>query len=203
MEKLKTYYLEINENDETGVDFVAFVDKPAIEVNWKAFNEQKPFAFQTTDTERRIVSGALMLANTPIFRRDDMYGEYQVVFTPETIEKIVNKFFKNGNQKNVNGMHNQNFVIDGVYMFESFIVDKTRGIKAPKGFEDMPEGSWFGSFKVENEQIWNDYVKSGVFKGFSVEGMFNQSLTPTDEYSAVYEALKEFAKAMDLNTLEL
>ena len=247
MEKLKTYYLEINENDETGVDFVAFVDKPAIEVNWKAFNsefgtnpssgetqeeylnrcipdeinaghekdqavaicyskwENRNFTkqgFKTVDQERRIVSGALMLADTPIYRRDDIYGEYQVVFTPDTIEKIVNKFFKNGNQANVNGMHNQNFVIDGVYMFESFIIDKSRGIKAPKGFENIPEGSWFGSFKVDNEQIWNDYVKSGVFKGFSVEGMFNQSLTPTEDFSEVMQALKEFAKSLDLNTLD-
>ena len=35
---MNTYYLEINENDETGVTAVAFVDKPAIELNWKQFN---------------------------------------------------------------------------------------------------------------------------------------------------------------------
>jgi hypothetical protein len=42
---------------------------------------------------------------------------------------------------------------------------------AMKGFEDAPEGSWFGSFKVENESVWNK-IKSGEFKGFSVQGMF-------------------------------
>ena len=42
---------------------------------------------------------------------------------------------------------------------------------APKGFEDLPDGSWFGSYKVDNEAVWND-IKAGTFKGFSVEGMF-------------------------------
>jgi hypothetical protein len=178
MEKqLPLYYLEINENDETGVDFVAFVDKPAIEVNWQAFNKQeepKEFKFKTMDEERRIVSGALMLADTPIYRRDDKKGEYNVVFTKDVIEKIVNKFFKQGNQSNVNAMHDKNLTIEGVYMFESFLIDESRGIKAPVGFEDLPQGSWFGSFKVDNDEAWNDYIKTGIFKGFSVEGIFDE-----------------------------
>jgi len=133
-----------------------------------------------------------MLANTPIYRRDEQYGEYNVIFTPDTIEKIVNKFFKQGHQADVNGMHNADFTIDGVYMFESFIIDKSRGIKAPEGFGEIPEGSWFGSFKVENEDVWNSYIKSGVFKGFSVEGMFNQTLTPADgQYSAMLDIIEE------------
>jgi hypothetical protein len=40
-----------------------------------------------------------------------------------------------------------------------------------KGFENVPDGSWFGSFYVENEEVWKS-VKSGDYKGFSVEGMF-------------------------------
>jgi len=190
---MNTYYLEVNENDETGVTAVAFVDKPAIELNWQTFREIGVMQqFKTLNEERRIVSGVLMLANTPIYRRDEQNGEYNVIFTPDTIEKIVNKFFKQSNQASVNGMHNADFTIDGVYMFESFIIDKSRGIKAPEGFGDIPEGSWFGSFKVENQDIWDSYIKTGVFKGFSVEGMFNQSLTKADNaYSQMINLLDE------------
>jgi hypothetical protein len=190
---MNTYYLEVNENDETGVTAVAFVDKPAIELNWQTFREIGVMQqFKTLNEERRIVSGVLMLANTPIYRRDKQNGEYNVIFTPDTIEKIVNKFFKQSNQASVNGMHNADFTIDGVYMFESFIIDKSRGIKAPEGFGDIPEGSWFGSFKVENQDIWDSYIKTGVFKGFSVEGMFNQSLTKADNaYSQMLNLLDE------------
>jgi hypothetical protein len=68
-------------------------------------------------------------------------------------------------------MHNSNKMIDGVYMIESFLIDKERGINAPKGYE-LTDGSWFGSYKIDNDEIWNDFIKSGEFKGFSVEGLF-------------------------------
>jgi hypothetical protein len=75
-------------------------------------------------------------------------------------------------------------------MFESFIVDNQRGIKAPKGFEDVPEGSWFGSYKVENDLVWS-MVKEGKFQGFSVEGMFDlQPQEPTLEQQII-DIIKE------------
>ncbi len=169
---LPIYQLEISDdlNDGAEVDFVALVDRPAIERNFLKFNEAKAsFAIQSED--KRIVSGALMLADTPIYRNDSN-GEYYVTFTKATIEKIAQKFFKKGYQSNVNLMHDGDKQVEGVTMFESFIVDSTRGIQAMKGFEDAPEGSWFGSFKVENDEVWNK-IKSGEFKGFSVEGIFN------------------------------
>jgi len=170
--KLPIYQLEISDdlNDDVEVDFVALVDRPAIEKDFLMFKEAKAnFVIQSED--RRIVSGALMLADTPIYR-NDQNGEYYVTFTKDTIEKIAQKFFKKGYQSNVNLMHDEALAVEGVTMYESFIVDSSRGVMAMKGFEDAPEGSWFGSFKVENESIWNK-IKSGEFKGFSVEGVFN------------------------------
>jgi hypothetical protein len=170
--KLPIYQLEISEdlNDDVEVDFVALVDRPAIEKDFLMFKEAKAnFVIQSED--RRIVSGALMLADTPIYR-NDQNGEYYVTFTKDTIEKIAQKFFKKGYQSNVNLMHDDALAVEGVTMYESFIVDSSRGVMAMKGFEDAPEGSWFGSFKVENESVWNK-IKSGEFKGFSVEGIFN------------------------------
>lgn len=170
--ELPIYQLEISDdlNDGAEVDFVALVDRPAIERNFLKFKEAKTnFAIQSE--EKQIVSGALMLADTPIYRNDSN-GEYYVTFTKSTIEKIAQKFFKKGYQSNVNLMHDGDKQVDGVTMFESFIVDSERGIQAMKGFEDAPEGSWFGSFKVENEEVWSK-IKSGEFKGFSVEGIFN------------------------------
>ena len=169
--KLPIYQLEISEdlNDDVEVDFVALVDRPAIEKDFLKFKEAKAnFVIQSED--RRIVSGALMLADTPIYR-NDQNGEYYVTFTKDTIEKIAQKFFKKGYQSNVNLMHDEALAVEGVTMYESFIVDSSRGVMAMKGFEDAPEGSWFGSFKVENESVW-DKIKSGEFKGFSVQGMF-------------------------------
>jgi hypothetical protein len=170
--ELPVYQLEISDdlNDLSEVDFVALVDKPAIERNFLRFNENRT-NFVIQNEERRIVSGPLMLADTPIYRNDEN-GEYYVMFTKDTIEKIAQKFFKKGYQSNVNLMHDNNQAVDGVTMFESWIVDDSRGIASMKGFEDVPQGSWLGSFLVENDSVWGK-VKSGEFKGFSVEGLFN------------------------------
>jgi hypothetical protein len=158
------------DDEETGVDYIAMVDQPAIQRNWQAFSETKQ-KFQA-DTDKRIITGALMLANLPIYRKDDKMGEYYAVFDIDTIYKIAQRYFKNKFTSNVNIMHDPTQKVDGVYMFESFIVDRARGIKPPKGFEGITDGSWFGSFKVENDEVWNDFIKTGELKGFSVEGIF-------------------------------
>ena len=123
------------------------------------------------DKEKRMISGALMISDLPIYRKDEM-GEYYVVFDKEQIEKIAQRFFKKGYTHNVNMMHDSERQVNGVYMVESFIIDKTRGIRTPEGYPTLTEGSWFGTFKVDNNEVWNDFIKTGVFKGFSVEGAF-------------------------------
>jgi hypothetical protein len=135
-------------------------------MNQEEFSAQLSFAVQ--DEDQRIVSGPLMIADLPIYRKDED-GEYYVMFTGEQIKKIVQRFFKKGYQAKVNIEHGKK--AEGVYMFESYIIDRERGVNPPTGFEDVADGSWFGSFKVENEKLWGE-VKAGTFKGFSVEGLF-------------------------------
>jgi len=188
--KLPIYTLVLNEDGEdSGVDYVALVDQPAIERNWFAFKEDKKFSFKA-DEERKIITGALMIADLPIYRRDAELGEYYVVFDKAQIETMVQKFMKKGFQNNVNEMHDASKKVEGVSMFESFIVDSDRGIAAPRGFEGVPEGSWFGSYKVDNEDIWNK-VKSGEFMGFSVEGMFKPVPMEKTLESEIIDIIKE------------
>ena len=172
--ELPIYMLDITEDieDDAQVDFIALVDRPAIQKNWNAFNKTQKF--EVTNEDRRIISGAIMLADTPIFRSDATYGDYYVAFSADTILKIVQKFFKKGFQSNVNLMHNSSAQFEGVTLFESFISDPSRGIMPMKGFEDAPDGSWFVSMLVENEDVWNQ-VKQGNVNGFSIEGIFNYS----------------------------
>ena len=45
----------------------------------------------------------------------------------------------------------------------------------------MPIGTWMVSMKVDNEDIWNNYVKENKVKGFSIEGYFADKLNrPND-----------------------
>jgi len=168
---LPIYELMISEdiNEDTEVNFVSLVDKPAVQRYWNAFKNK--VNFQIIDEEKHIISGLLMLSNTPIFRSDATHGDYYVTFSKETIFKIAQRYFKKGYQANVNLMHDATMQVEGLTMFESFISDVDRGISPMKGFEDAPDGSWFGSFKVENEEVWQ-MVKDGKVRGFSVEGVF-------------------------------
>jgi len=154
--------------------------------------ERQSFAIQ--DEEERIITGALMLADTPIYRNDGN-GEYYVVFSKDTIKKIAQKYFKKGYQNNVNLMHDSGQVMEGVTMFESWIVDEKRGVKPMKGFEDVNDGSWFGSFKVENDDVWN-MVKDGKIRGFSVEGIFNYS-KPMSKEEKMMEDIISILKQID------
>lgn len=167
------YELLISEEDASDleVNYVALVGAPAIEKNFLAFKEHKQ-AFATVDEERRIISGPAMLAEVPIFRSAEAdLPDHLVVFKASTIYNISQKFFSKGYNQNFNIMHDPAQKTEGVCVFESFIVDKARGISPMKGFEDAPEGSWFISAKINNDEVWQK-IKSGEVKGFSVEGLF-------------------------------
>lgn len=188
--KLPIYKMSISDDDESTVSYVALVDNPATERNWFAFNNHMRFK---ADPERRIVTGALMVADLPIYRSSEKMGEFYVVFDPTQIEKIAQKFFRQGNTSNVNMMHDANKQVDGVYMFESFIVDSRRGIKAPEGFTGITEGSWIGSYKVDNDEVWTS-VMNGTFKGFSVEGMFDMEIQKKSDEQEIIDLIDEIAK---------
>lgn len=149
-------------------------------------------SFQVINEDERIISGPLMLADELIYRQNESFGEHYVKFSADTIRQIAIKFSKKKFQNHVNLMHDQNQKVDGVTMFESFIVDKKRGILPMKGFEDVADGSWFGSFYVENPKVWQS-IKSGEYKGFSVEGLFDYE----EPISAEKEALQRIEKLLN------
>ena len=171
MTGLPLFELTIDDRDEVGVTAVALVDKPAIERAFMAFKnvEQR---FKATDSERKIVSGALMVPDMPIYRKDNERGEYMAFYSADTIWKMNEKFMRQNKGADVNLMHDpKQLAGSGTYLIESFIIDESRGIKTPENFEPLPNGSWFVSYKV-GDAIWQDFIKTGVFTGFSLEGMF-------------------------------
>lgn len=193
--ELPIYLLDINEQEEaeTEVNFIALVDKPAIQRNWQLFKEA-PAKF-AIDQEKQIISGPLMVADMPIYRKDDEFGEYYAMFKAPTIEKIAIKYYQKGFQSNVNLMHDGDMIVEGATMFESWIVDRKLGKMPMKGYDDVADGSWFGSFKVNNPTVWQ-MVKDGLIKGFSVEGLFQykpkkQEMTDEQILQKIQELLEQ------------
>ena len=170
--KKKVFYITINDDDITGMDAISLVDVPAVEYDFLCFDkEEKPVELKF-DAAKHIITGVICLADTPIYRYSPMYGEYWVVFTKDTIEHMVEKYSRQGLWNSINLQHDDNQFVDGIYMLESYITDKERGI-SPVEFANVPNGSWIASFKVENEQLWDEIINGNSLNGFSLQGMFN------------------------------
>lgn len=190
--KLPVYKLRVSADDDSPlvVDYIGMVDDPAIQLNWLTFDNKVKF---TVDSERRLVMGALMVANMPIYRRDEKLGEYYVMFDKEEISKIVQKFFRNKMTSNFNIMHSSGMKADGVYLVSAFITDKQMGIHPPDAFKEVSEGSWFGVAKVDDQILWDEFIKTGKLKGFSIEGLFSYekvSDTPQSTLEEIIEIVK-------------
>ena len=128
-------------------------------------------AFAALD-EQQIVIGPLMKPNMLIPRIDEDGEPYQVYFTEDTIKKIAYKMIKDKLIDRVNLEHNNEDTVDA-YLVESWIIDGDNDKSRNYGF-NLPKGTWMGMYKIEDKAIWNEYIKSGLVKGFSVEGIFGQ-----------------------------
>ena len=106
---LPFYKIVVNEHDDTGVDFNAFVDAPAHMKGFIAFNgKEKRYEF---NANQRTVTGVMVSVGTPIYRRDEQLGEHYVVFDYDTTKLILRKFMSNGFTQNLNSLHNANDLI--------------------------------------------------------------------------------------------
>ena len=122
--------------------------------------------------EQQIVIGPLMKPNMLIPRLDDDGEKYHVYFTADTIKKIAYKMVKDKLIDKVNLEHDNMESVDA-YLVESWIIDGENDKSKNYGF-NLPAGTWMGMYKIEDKNIWNEYIKTGLVKGFSVEGMFGK-----------------------------
>lgn len=176
--KLPVYELIINDDDNTEVNTISLVSAPAIEVNWVAFGKDplKKHNFKIQDASKRVLTGPFMIPDQPIYRNTkdtlgNIIDEYYVTISAASIRSAVQKFFKNSYGNNINQEHGGD--VSGAYVIESWFVSASNDKSKSFGF-DLPEGTWFGSIYIENEQYWNEYIKTGNLglKGFSIEGLF-------------------------------
>ena len=162
--------LVIDELDEnSGIDAISLVENPAIEENFLALSKDKVYKFAEVDAEKRILMGAILVPNKPIYRKDGD-EEYYIYFTKDTVRKASELYLSKGNQNNSTYEHFEK--INGVSLVESWIVENKEKDKSSLYGMDLPLGSWVGSVKVYNDEVWNEYVKTGLVKGFSIEGYF-------------------------------
>jgi hypothetical protein len=156
----------------TGIDAISLVEHPAIEEDFIALNSQK-VEFATQSEEKRILMGAALVPNKPIYRVDGE-NEFYVYFSEGTIRKASELFFQKAKQNNATLEHEVG--INGLTVVESWIIEDETHDKSRKYGFDLPVGTWMVSMKVNNPEIWDGWVKTGRVKGFSIEGYFVDKL---------------------------
>tara|TARA_R110001592_G_scaffold19335_4_gene79481 strand:+ start:13320 stop:13904 length:585 start_codon:yes stop_codon:yes gene_type:complete len=190
---MKIIELILDEEDfEAGVEAISIVENPAIESDFVALKNQE-VKLAEVSSEKKILMGPLLIPNKPIYRNGSE-GEYYIYFSKETIEKASQMFLQNGNQSNSTLEHAR--ALNGLTLVESWLVeDKAKDKSAVYGL-DVPVGTWMGSVKVQNDKVWNEFVKTKKVKGFSIEGYF------ADKMEAPKEAIEEQMAEQLLNQIK-
>jgi len=159
--------------DETqemmGIEAISIVNSPAIEADFVALKSEE-IKLAEVNTDKKILMGPLLIPNKPIFRNSEEQDDYYIYFSKDTVERASQLYLKNGNQNNSTLEHKHD--LNGLSLVESWIVEDTDMDKSKKYGFNVPVGTWMGSVKVNNDEVWNEYVKTGKVKGFSIEGYF-------------------------------
>ena len=151
-----------------GIQAISLVEAPAIDENWVTLSEQ--LLFKAQDQERRIVMGPALIPDKPIYRRKGE-EEFHIFFSKDTVRRSMELYFKNGRQNSATVEHEVG--IASTTVVESWIVEGEQDKSKMYGF-DLPVGTWMVSMKIESEPIWDEWVKTGRLKGFSIEGYFKK-----------------------------
>lgn len=176
------------ENEDVGVSALSLVENPAIEEDWVALKSQE-VKFAEVDNDKKILMGAALIPNKPIYRKSDAGEEYYIFFNRDTVRKASEMFFVNGNQSNSTLEHK--YKLEGMTVVESWIIENKDKDKSAHYGMDLPEGTWMVSMKVNDDDIWNNFVKTKKVKGFSIEAFFSEKATQRPKDKTLKESLEE------------
>lgn len=175
------------EQEAAGIEAISVVENPAIEEDFVALKAEE-IKLAEVNKEKRILMGALLIPNKPIYRRSGE-DEYYIYFSKDTVLKASQMYLIKGNQNNSTLEHQ--YELSGLSLVESWIVEDEVHDKSRKYGMNVPIGTWMGTVKVNNDEVWEKFVKTGKVKGFSIEGYFADKMErPQDSVRMSKEELE-------------
>jgi len=168
---MKLYELQIEDNADE-VFAISLVENPAIESDFIFFNKET-IQFAAVDNSKRTLIGAILIPDKKIMRVEADGSPYEVYFTKDTVAKLAQNYLMKKYTDKATLEHDAK--IKGVHLVESWIKEGQLDKSNQYGL-NLPKGTWVGMFKITDDKIWNDYVKTGKVKGFSIEGLFSHKL---------------------------
>tara|TARA_R110000850_G_scaffold50260_2_gene123551 strand:- start:10255 stop:11583 length:1329 start_codon:yes stop_codon:yes gene_type:complete len=172
---MRLYDVIFNEEKDKGIYCLSVVENPAMEEFFIALNQdEKPESMEVklakVDEEQRILMGVALIPNKPIYR-NNKGDEFYIQFSEETIKKAAHSFLKN--QYNNNSTIEHEVSLSAMSVVESWIIEDEFNDKSVKYGLSYPKGSWMVAMKVDNDEVWDEYVKTGKITGFSIDGIFS------------------------------
>jgi hypothetical protein len=172
MEKKKVYEMVINPEDpESGVYKLSLVEAPAIGEEWIYLSKQHSVVkMKTLSEEKRLIVGPALIPGIRIPRiNEETLEEYDITFSEDTVELAAQLYMKRLYNNQTNIEHSQD--VSGVSVVESWIISDPEMDKSKSLGLNLPKGTWMTALKVDNDGLWNDYIKSGKVKGISIEAL--------------------------------
>lgn len=176
---MKLFELTIEDNTDE-IFAISVVENPAIQENFLYFNEQKEkLNFAKIDNEERKLVGPILIPDLRILRVDESDNStYEVFFSKKTVAQLAQNYLKKKYVDKATLEHDKK--IKGLTLVESWIKENKTMDKSNLYGLNMPVGTWMGVFQIdrtpEGDKLWNDYVKTGKVKGFSVEALLSHKL---------------------------
>ena len=198
---MKTYKAIFNKEETEGVFGISLVHDPAMQGQFIALSKEK-VKFSAVDEEKRILIGLVLEPNKPIYRNQNGH-EFNIVFDEDTVKELSYNFFKASHHQNSSIEHDT--PIEGVTFVESWIVDDVQKDKSAVYGLSYPKGSWIATMKVDSEEVWNKYVKTGEVLGFSIDAVIKLEEIKMDEKVELKEAktfLSQLSEALGLGKKE-
>ena len=192
----KVFELVIQDENDY-VSGISLVENPAIEEDFMYFSKSE-VKFAQLNSEKRMLVGPILIPDKQILRVDEVDGTpYHVFFSKATVAKLAQNYLKNKLIDSATLEHSKK--IKGVHLVESWIKEGKLDKSNSYGM-NMPEGTWMGKFYIdeskEGNTIWNDYVKTGKVKGFSVEALMEHKLVKASAHLDILE--KEIIELSDI-----
>lgn len=208
---METFKVILNDEEENGVFAISHVLDPAIEAMYVFMGNEKDVEIKlaTVSDEKRIVVGPVLIPNQLILRKHPTTGDpFNIFFDAETIKHIQENFVSGSYQNNSTIEHDGELIKDVSFVETWIKEDEVHDKSVLYGF-DQPIGTMFAMQKVKNDDVWNDYIKTGKVKGFSIDGVFDlEKINLKSEYmdskdagigKKIIDAIKEGFASLSLS----
>jgi hypothetical protein len=180
---MKLYELKIEDENVDEVMAISLVESPAIESDFVYFNKDQVM-FAEVSKDQHMLIGPILIPDKKILRIDGEGQPYHVFFTKDTVKKLAQNYLMKKYTDKATLEHDSK--LKNVFLVESWVkeghLDKSNNFGL-----NLPIGTWVGMFKITDDNLWKDYVKTGKVKGFSIEGLFEHKLINASSVEVLLE----------------